>query len=167
MFWDNSNKHQGEGSKSLRRAMSIIKLNPNIDPSTWDHTEEERYGLGKVRSVELFFKLFLIDTTAQRSVQLCPFVDKGAMHHNFLKYLRPDGLGIDYSYLENFDTSDLIYAGFEDKRLAAEGKLREAMRAKKLSLIQYHLTEALRVGLERQKPEFIAQVQAMIKSLSR
>ena len=26
------------------------------------------------------------------------------MHREFHKYLRPDGLGLDYSYLEDFDT---------------------------------------------------------------
>lgn len=46
MFWENSAKHQGEGKKSLARATSIIHMAPDIDPASWDHTEEQRYGLG-------------------------------------------------------------------------------------------------------------------------
>ena len=47
MFWENGQKHQGAARKSLMRAMSIIKMAPDIDPNSYDHTEEERYGLGK------------------------------------------------------------------------------------------------------------------------
>ena len=44
---ENSAKHAGEGEKSLRRATSIIGMAPDIDPATWDHSEIEKYGLGK------------------------------------------------------------------------------------------------------------------------
>ena len=47
MFWENGQKHQGEAKKSLARAMSIIGMAPDIDPVSYDHTEETRYGLGK------------------------------------------------------------------------------------------------------------------------
>jgi hypothetical protein len=47
MFWENGQKHQGEAKKSLARAMSIIKMAPDISPDAWDHSEEEKYGLGK------------------------------------------------------------------------------------------------------------------------
>lgn len=40
----------------------------------------------------------------RESVSLCPFVADGVMHREFQKYLRPDHLGIDYSFLEDFDT---------------------------------------------------------------
>lgn len=45
MFWEN-NKHAGEGVKSLRRAVSVVGLAHDIDPSTWDHSELDKYGLG-------------------------------------------------------------------------------------------------------------------------
>ena len=46
MFWENSEKHKGEGLKSLKRSMAIIKMSPDVDPAAWDHTEEKRYGIG-------------------------------------------------------------------------------------------------------------------------
>ena len=54
MFWENSQKHRGEGQRSLARSMSIIKMAPDIDPSAWDHTEEEKYGLGTGLLVTLY-----------------------------------------------------------------------------------------------------------------
>jgi len=47
MFWENSPKHKGEGQKSLRRSMAIIKMSPDLDPESWDHSEETKYGIGK------------------------------------------------------------------------------------------------------------------------
>jgi hypothetical protein len=165
MFWDNANKHQGEAAKSLRRAVSIVKLIPAIDPSTWDHTEEDRYGLGTVRSVDLFYKLFLIDTSAQKAIQLCPFVNKGSMHRNFMKYLRKDGLGIDYSSLQSFDTEAEVFVELAGKRVETEKKLRKAMNDKNLADIQFYSTEAKRVYLYKEKPPLEQQVSDMIASL--
>jgi len=105
MFWENQAQHRGAGAKALKRSMSIIRMAPDIDPSEWDHSEEEKYGIGNVRTVDLFYKLFLIDTQKRTAVQLCPFVKSGKMHRNFQPFLRLDGLGIDYSKLENFDTA--------------------------------------------------------------
>ena len=58
-----------------------------------------------VRDLSLFYKLFLINPEERKATQLCPFVTSGVMHHEFQKYLRPDHLGIDYAYLEDFDTA--------------------------------------------------------------
>jgi len=104
MFWENSESHKGEGQKSLRRSMAVVGMAPDIDPSTYDHSESEKYGLGNVRELSLFYKLFLIDPLARKATQLCPFVKSGIMHKNFQPHLRPDGLGIDYSALNDFDT---------------------------------------------------------------
>ena len=76
MFWENS-AHAGEGKKSLRRATAIIGMARDIDPSTWDHREIERYGVGTVRDKDLFYKLFLIDPIKRKATQLCPFVKSG------------------------------------------------------------------------------------------
>jgi hypothetical protein len=46
MFWENSPAHQGEAKKSLARSMAIIKMAPDITPDQWDHTDENKYGLG-------------------------------------------------------------------------------------------------------------------------
>ena len=53
MFWENSEKHKGEGQKSLKRSMAIIGMAPDLDPSTWDHAEMNRYGLGRGRALLL------------------------------------------------------------------------------------------------------------------
>ena len=57
-----------------------------------------------VRTKELFYKLFLIDTKARKAAPICPFVVPGKMHRLFQPFMRADGRGIDYSRLEAFDT---------------------------------------------------------------
>lgn len=103
MFWENS-KYAGQGQKSLKRATAIIGMAPDLPPDSWDHSEETRYGIGNVRRLDLFYKLFLIDTLQRKATQLCPFVRSGKMHREFTPFLRPNRMGIDYSKLENFDT---------------------------------------------------------------
>eukprot|EP01037_Dinobryon_pediforme_P045365 gene45365-57824_t len=46
---------------------------PDLDPNSWDHREMDRYGLGKERDLQLFYKLFLIDPFKRKATQLCPF----------------------------------------------------------------------------------------------
>jgi hypothetical protein len=81
---------------------------PDLDPSTYEHAEEQKYGLGAVRKLDLFYKLFLVDPVKRKAVQLCPFVRSGKMHKEFQKHLRSDGMGIDYSRLEHFDTRAIM-----------------------------------------------------------
>jgi hypothetical protein len=96
------------GQKSLKRGTAVIGMAPDLDPASWDHSELERYGLGSVRSVDLFYRLFLIDVKARKATQLCPFVNSGIMHRDFQPYLRADGLGIDYTYLQDYDTNEVL-----------------------------------------------------------
>ncbi len=57
---DRENKgHAGEGQKSLRRATSVIGMAPDVDPTTWDHTEIDRYGLGKGKQAGVFVHVSL------------------------------------------------------------------------------------------------------------
>jgi hypothetical protein len=80
-------------------------MSPGLDQTTYDHSEEKKYGIGKVRELSLFYKLFLIDPNGRKATQLCPFVQTGIMHREFQKYLQPDHIGIDYNFLEDFDTA--------------------------------------------------------------
>ena len=64
-----------------------------------------------VRKLELFYKIFLIDPWERKATQLCPFVRSGKMHRDFSKYLRKDGRGIDYAFLENYDTATKFKKG--------------------------------------------------------
>ena len=95
----------------MKRATSIIGMAPDVDPSAWDHSEIDKYGLGKVRPLDLFYKVFSIDVKERSAVQLCPFVKTGIMHKQFQKYLRPNGLGIDYGPLQDFDVKKLLPKG--------------------------------------------------------
>ena len=113
MFWENTG-HRGEGQRSLRRATSVIGMAPDVDPSTWDHSEIDKYGLGKVRPLDLFYRIFAIDVKERTALQLCPFVKTGVMHNQFQRHLRPNGLGIDYTNLMNFEIRKYLPGGGVD-----------------------------------------------------
>lgn len=96
-YWENSNQYAGAGVKAMFRLLGVVHMNPEIDPKDWDHSEEERYGLGGVRTPELFYEVFGIDVVNKVTEHhLCQFVETGKMHNDFTKFLRPDGMGIDY-----------------------------------------------------------------------
>jgi len=100
-FWQHAQKYQGIGRKAMVRLLGLIGMLPEVDPSAWDHREEERYGAGSVRTLEKFFKTFGIDVHKKRCEHhLCTFVQGGTMHKEFQKHLRPDGMGIDYSKID-------------------------------------------------------------------
>jgi Glycosyltransferase (GlcNAc) len=101
-FWENDNKYAGTGKRAMQRLLGIVHMNPEVDPSLWDHTEEDRYGLGGVRTPERFYKTYGIDVIRKTSEgHLCHMVDldghSGPLHSLFTQHLRPDGMGIDYS----------------------------------------------------------------------
>ncbi len=117
MFWENSPAHKGEGQKSLKRSMVVVGMaRGTIDPESWDHSEIDKYGLGKVRTLKMFYDTFLIDVPAGQAVQLCPFVRGGAMHKQFQPHLSKDGLGINYAELMNFPTLHYVPGELVSKR---------------------------------------------------
>lgn len=82
----------------MARLLGIVKMNPEVDPSFWDHKDEDFYGLGGVRTPELFYSTFGIDVHKKTTRKhLCDFVEAGTMHKRFMPNLRPDGMGINYS----------------------------------------------------------------------
>ena len=84
----------------MKRVLGIVQMNPEVDPSEWNHAEEERYGLGGVRSTSKFYETFGIDVVNKKTQRhLCQFV-RGKMHKMFIKHLRPDGMGIDYDKID-------------------------------------------------------------------
>lgn len=97
-YWENSDQYAGAGVKAMKRLLGIVHMNPEISPEQWNHEEEDKYGLGNVRTPELFYEMFGIDVVKKRTEQhLCQFVETGKMHNQFTKHLRQDGMGIDYS----------------------------------------------------------------------
>mmetsp|Transcript_15517 Transcript_15517/g.20214 ORF Transcript_15517/g.20214 Transcript_15517/m.20214 type:complete len:501 (-) Transcript_15517:54-1556(-) len=99
LFWENTGLYQGAGRYGMMRLLGIIGMNRvGTDPRAWNHAEETKYGLGKVRSKEKFFETFGIHTETQTvEHHLCRFVQTGQMHIMFKKLMRRDGMGVDYS----------------------------------------------------------------------
>ncbi|KAL7536557.1 hypothetical protein ACHAXR_007243 [Thalassiosira sp. AJA248-18] len=96
-YWENSNQFNGAGVRAMFRLLGIVHMNPEISRDKWDHSEEEHYGLGGVRTPELFYEVFGVDVVNKKTEQhLCQFVETGKMHKEFTKFIRPDGMGIDY-----------------------------------------------------------------------
>jgi hypothetical protein len=99
--------------------------------------EEEKYGLGRVRTREKFFETFGIHTTT-RTIEdgLCDFVQgtlgiTSSMHVHFSPLLRYDKMGIDYSRIDyHFKTPDRSDTRVSQKELEY---LRERLRQGKES----------------------------------
>lgn len=88
------------GKSAMSRLLGIVHMNPEVDSSTWDHIEEDIYGLGGVRTPEQFYEIFGIDVVKKTTQgHLCQFVDSGKMHKSFTPKLRSDGMGIDYFHI--------------------------------------------------------------------
>lgn len=162
---ENSPTHAGEGQKSLRRSTSVIGMAPDIDPSTWDHSELERYGLGKVRDLSLFYKLFLIDTHERKATQLCPFVTTGVMHRDFMPYMRSDGNGIDYSPLEHYDTKYIIDNKLGMRMAEWERRITYAMDAQSKESLSDAISNAKKFHLEDKNPSLISKAETMLQTL--
>jgi hypothetical protein len=97
-FWENAPMYRGAGKAAMQRLNGIIGLiPPNVK---YFDREENRYGLGKLRSVDKFYKIFGIHRETQTvEKHLCRFVGKPMMRL-FLPYLRPNGMGIDYDKID-------------------------------------------------------------------
>ena len=97
--------YKGTGLAAMKRLLGIVHMNPEVDPSEWNHAEESRYGLGGVRSTSKFYELYGIDVRKKTTQSnLCEFV-QNRMHNMFMKHLRSDGMGIDYSQIK-FELSE-------------------------------------------------------------
>lgn len=99
-FWENYKiaEYWKASPKTMRRLMGVVHMLPDVPSEIWDHTEEDIYGIGGVRTPEKFYQTFGIDVKAKKvEKDLCSFVDiSGRMHKMFTRYLRSDGMGIDY-----------------------------------------------------------------------
>jgi len=100
-FWENSKKYEGTGKKGMLRLLGLLHLNPGMTITEFDRREEDRYGIGSVRSPSQLYSLLGIDPQ-YRTFQghLCRFVEDGKMHEMLVPWLRDDGMGIDYTHLD-------------------------------------------------------------------
>ena len=83
----------------MARLLGIVHMNPEVPRGSWNHQEEDVYGIGAVRTPEQFYEMFGIDVV-QKTIQghLCEFVHEGGkMHKLLVPHLRSDGMGIDYT----------------------------------------------------------------------
>jgi Glycosyltransferase (GlcNAc) len=105
-FWENSERYKGSGVAGMRRLLAIVHMaRPDpADPgavSSYNHAEEDRYGLGGVRTPEKLLRMLGINVEKlEMEAHLCKFVAKGLMHQLLTPHLRPDGMGIDYSNID-------------------------------------------------------------------
>lgn len=112
-FWENAELYKDSGVGAMKRLLGIVHLllvhNETTTPSdhasssssSWDHTEEDVYGLGNVRTPEQLMRLLGIDVpNLQMQGHLCQFVNRGTMHQLFVPHLRDDGMGINYDALD-------------------------------------------------------------------
>ncbi|KAL7554925.1 hypothetical protein ACHAWF_018490 [Thalassiosira exigua] len=99
-FWEHSEQYKGTGIDAMKRLLGIVNMNPEVDRSEWNHAEEARYGIGGVRKTSKFYELYGIDVKKKTTERhLCRFV-RNQMHDMFMKHLREDGMGIDYSKID-------------------------------------------------------------------
>mmetsp|Transcript_9397 Transcript_9397/g.13940 ORF Transcript_9397/g.13940 Transcript_9397/m.13940 type:complete len:535 (-) Transcript_9397:52-1656(-) len=97
LFWEHANLYKGAGKDGMRRLKKIIHMGDKHDHNEYNHADEHKYGIGKVREPEKFFETFGIHTDSETTENhLCSFVQSGKMHVDFSRHLRPDGMGIDY-----------------------------------------------------------------------
>jgi hypothetical protein len=104
-FWENSERYKGTGEAGMRRLLAIVHMGvagpKPVTADSWNHAEEDLYGLGGVRTPEQLLRILGINAkTLEMEAHLCRFVRDGPMHKMLTPRLRPDGMGIDYS---NFD----------------------------------------------------------------
>ena len=100
LFWEHTNLWRGADTRGMARLLGIIKMDPEVDPKTWNHADEKKYGIGKVRTLQKFFDTYGINPkTKTVEPHLCRFVGR-KMQKEFIPYLREDGMGIDYDKID-------------------------------------------------------------------
>jgi hypothetical protein len=117
LFWEHASTYQGVGVRAMKRLNNIIGMS-RIPDNAWQHDDAKKYGLGKVRQKEKFFKVFGIHTETQTvEDHLCGFVGKPMMRV-FMPALRENRMGIDY------DKIDYVYvdADKEENKIQREKK---------------------------------------------
>lgn len=148
---------------SLKRGTAVIGMAPDLDPESWDHSELDRYGLGKVRDASLFYKLFLIEPRARQATPLCPFVAAGFMHRDFQPYLKADGTGIDYSYLKDYDTRGVLSNRPRKDQPHWAREIDKALNNNNKVEIQRTVAIAKRIGVYDSKPDLQDRVSRVLK----
>ena len=88
------------------------------------------------------------------------------MHKDFQKLLRPDGLGIDYTTLETYDTNAALDTNARKKLPQIEKSLRNAMAEKDKGVLDYALYLAREIKLERYNPTLMHEAEGMFNNMA-
>eukprot|EP00558_Chaetoceros_sp_UNC1202_P003216 CAMPEP_0197243528 /NCGR_PEP_ID=MMETSP1429-20130617/8958_1 /TAXON_ID=49237 /ORGANISM="Chaetoceros sp., Strain UNC1202" /LENGTH=527 /DNA_ID=CAMNT_0042703767 /DNA_START=268 /DNA_END=1854 /DNA_ORIENTATION=- len=106
LFWENTSTVGREAIQQveaggMKRLNGILKMNhPSVGDDEWIHNDEQKYGLGKVRTPEKFFETFGVDVKNRKiEDHLCRFVGKNMMQV-WKPHLRKDTMGINYDEIE-------------------------------------------------------------------
>lgn len=87
------------------------------------------------------------------------------MHRDFQPHLRPDGMGIDYSHLLNYDTYSKLEGHFARQHPQFERQLRTAIQKSEIAALEDAIKGAERVQLQRKNPDLIAQAKQVLQDL--
>lgn len=87
------------------------------------------------------------------------------MHKDFVKFLNKDGIGIDYSFLENYDTKSKLLTHLEKQYPFWEKKLEESMANRDRDSLVYALQNAQNIGLAAAKPHLIQRAKNALQSM--
>jgi hypothetical protein len=87
------------------------------------------------------------------------------MHREFKKFLRKDGLGIDYTSLSGYDTLSVLSSHLKKQHPYWEKKIQEAIENNSKSALADALGNADAVGLAAAKPDLMRKARGILKSL--
>lgn len=88
------------------------------------------------------------------------------MHKDFQAYLRKDGMGIDYSQLENYDTTQALESIFKTQRPAGINMINSAIKNNNVDNLRWALENAKRIGIDRTSPEVYKKGEAALAKMS-
>jgi len=100
LFWENeakdTKKRKNDLLKSQNRLLYIYGLG---ERSPIDLTDVDKYGLGDVRPIEKFWKLFGVDYSKRTVANNCLAATSASIHRALVPFVRADKRGIDYSHV--------------------------------------------------------------------
>jgi hypothetical protein len=87
------------------------------------------------------------------------------MHREFQKFLRKDGMGIDYSQLTSFDTDTALESVFSSQRPGGEKLLRDAIRQRDVNALVEAIKNAQRIRLQKSNAALYNEATQTLVSL--
>ena len=87
------------------------------------------------------------------------------MHRDFQPYLRPDGNGIDYSELLDYDTRYVLDNHIGRQHPLWERKIIAATEKKDKAALQHAVDVAMKFHLDRKNPTIVNSAKQLLKEL--